>query len=48
MPGATDEKPALPIVDPTSATGEEIDPSVDRERIKVVSGDGNVYIRDGS
>jgi len=37
MPGTTEEKAALPIVDPTSATGEEIDPSVDRDRIRVVS-----------
>jgi DNA-directed RNA polymerase I and III subunit RPAC2 len=36
MPGATEEKAALPIVDPTSATEEEIDPSVDRDRIRVV------------
>lgn len=35
MPGATDDK-TIPILDPTSETGEEIDPSVDRDRIRVV------------
>jgi DNA-directed RNA polymerase I and III subunit RPAC2 len=36
MPGATEENAPVAIVDPTSATGEEIDPSVDRDRIRVV------------
>jgi hypothetical protein len=36
MPGTTEEKAPLPIVDPTSATEEEIDPAVDRDRIRVV------------
>jgi len=38
MPGATEEKAPPPIVDPTSATEEEIDPSIDRDRIRVLSG----------
>lgn len=38
MPGATEEKAPLPIVDPASATGEEIDPAVDRDRVRVLSG----------
>jgi len=38
MPGATQEPTPVPIVDPTSATGEEIDLSVDRDRIRVLSG----------
>jgi len=36
MPGATQEQAPVHIVDPTSATDEEIDPSVDRDRIRVV------------
>jgi DNA-directed RNA polymerase I and III subunit RPAC2 len=36
MPGATEDNAPVAIVDPTSATGEEIDPSVDRDRIRVV------------
>jgi DNA-directed RNA polymerase I and III subunit RPAC2 len=36
MPGATEEKAPVAIVDPTSATNEEIDPTVDRDRIRVV------------
>jgi DNA-directed RNA polymerase I and III subunit RPAC2 len=36
MPGATEQNVPLPIVDPTSATEEEIDPSIDRDRIRVV------------
>ena len=36
MPGATEENATVAIVDPTSATGEEIDASVDRDRIRVV------------
>ncbi|KAF2031355.1 RBP11-like subunits of RNA polymerase [Setomelanomma holmii] len=38
MPGTTEEKAPVPIVDPTSATEEEIDPAVDRDRIRVLSG----------
>ncbi|KAH9872951.1 RNA polymerase subunit AC19 [Plenodomus biglobosus] len=38
MPGATSEPTQAPILDPTSETGEEIDPSVDRDRIRVLSG----------
>ncbi|KAF2128537.1 RBP11-like subunits of RNA polymerase [Dothidotthia symphoricarpi CBS 119687] len=37
MPSATDDK-TIPILDPTSEMGEEIDPSVDRDRIRVLSG----------
>lgn len=33
---ATSDRPELQIVDPTSATEEEIDPGVDRDRIRVV------------
>jgi hypothetical protein len=36
MPGTLEEKAPLPIIDPTSATEEEIDPAVDRDRIRVV------------
>lgn len=36
MPGTNEENALVAIVDPTSATGEEIDPSVDRDRIRVV------------
>jgi DNA-directed RNA polymerase I and III subunit RPAC2 len=36
MPGTTEEKAPVAIVDPTSATEEEIDPSIDRDRIRVV------------
>ncbi|KAL6704610.1 RNA polymerase subunit AC19 [Coniothyrium glycines] len=38
MPGATDEKKPVPVIDPTSATGEEIDPAIDRDRIRVLAG----------
>ncbi|KAI8940624.1 RNA polymerase subunit AC19 [Plenodomus lindquistii] len=38
MPGATSEPAQVPILDPTSATDEEIDPSVDRDRIRVLAG----------
>lgn len=38
MPGATSAPTQAPILDPTSETGEEIDPSVDRDRIRVLSG----------
>ncbi|KAH7087422.1 DNA-directed RNA polymerase [Paraphoma chrysanthemicola] len=38
MPGTTEEKAPVPIVDPSSSTGEEIDPSVDRDRIRVLAG----------
>ncbi|KAL5119091.1 RNA polymerase subunit AC19 [Pleosporales sp. CAS-2024a] len=38
MPGTTDKSTPVPIVDPTSANGEEIDASVDRDRIRVLSG----------
>ncbi|EAT83562.2 hypothetical protein SNOG_09370 [Parastagonospora nodorum SN15] len=38
MPGTTEENANVAIVDPTSATGEEIDASVDRDRIRVLSG----------
>ncbi|KAH8725422.1 DNA-directed RNA polymerase [Phaeosphaeriaceae sp. PMI808] len=38
MPGTTEEKEPTPIIDPTSATEEEIDPAVDRDRIRVLSG----------
>ncbi|OAL02677.1 RBP11-like subunits of RNA polymerase [Phaeosphaeriaceae sp. SRC1lsM3a] len=38
MPGVTEEKAPVPIVDPTSSTGEEIDASIDRDRIRVLSG----------
>lgn len=37
MPGATTEQAQVQILDPTSATDEEIDPSVDRDRIRVVN-----------
>lgn len=36
MPGATKDSAPVQIVDPTSETGEEIDPAVDRDRIRVV------------
>jgi DNA-directed RNA polymerase I and III subunit RPAC2 len=36
MPGTTEEKAPVPIVDPTTATEEEIDPAIDRDRIRVV------------
>ncbi|KAJ4366850.1 RNA polymerase subunit AC19 [Neocucurbitaria cava] len=38
MPGATQEQAQAPILDPTSATDEEIDPAVDRDRIRVLAG----------
>ncbi|KNG52596.1 cell cycle control protein cwf14 [Stemphylium lycopersici] len=38
MPGATQESTPVQILDPTSETNEEIDPSVDRDRIRVLSG----------
>ncbi|KAH7074534.1 DNA-directed RNA polymerase [Paraphoma chrysanthemicola] len=38
MPGTTEEKAPVPIVDPSSSTGEEIDPAVDRDRIRVLAG----------
>ncbi|KAF1851190.1 RBP11-like subunits of RNA polymerase [Cucurbitaria berberidis CBS 394.84] len=38
MPGATPEQAQVQILDPTSATDEEIDPAVDRDRIRVLSG----------
>ncbi|KAH7553037.1 hypothetical protein BM1_08010 [Bipolaris maydis] len=38
MPGATKDSAPVQIVDPTSETGEEIDPAVDRDRIRVLSG----------
>lgn len=38
MPGATQGQAPVQILDPTSATDEEIDPSVDRDRIRVLSG----------
>ena len=36
MPSATEEKVAPKIIDPASEHGEEIDASVDRDRIRVV------------
>ncbi|CBY00812.1 predicted protein [Plenodomus lingam JN3] len=36
MPGTTSESTEVPILDPTSSSNEEIDPSVDRDRIRVV------------
>jgi DNA-directed RNA polymerase I and III subunit RPAC2 len=39
MPGATEDTVSMTIVDPTSATEEEIDPSIDRDRIRVVRSD---------
>jgi len=39
MPGATEETRARePIIDPASEHGEEIDASIDRDRIRVLSG----------
>ncbi|KAH9859939.1 RNA polymerase subunit AC19 [Plenodomus lingam] len=38
MPGTTSESTEVPILDPTSSSNEEIDPSVDRDRIRVLSG----------
>jgi DNA-directed RNA polymerase I and III subunit RPAC2 len=38
MPGTTQEPTQVPILDPTSETNEEIDPAVDRDRIRVLSG----------
>ncbi|KAG9196378.1 hypothetical protein G6011_01499 [Alternaria panax] len=38
MPGATQEPTQIPILDPTSENNEEIDPAVDRDRIRVLSG----------
>jgi len=36
MPSATEEKVAPKIIDPASEHGDEIDASVDRDRIRVV------------
>ena len=36
MPGAIEDRASPPIVDPASATDEEIHPAVDRDRIRVV------------
>jgi len=36
MPGATEEPTQVPILDPTSENNEEIDPAIDRDRIRVV------------
>ena len=41
MPSATEEKVAPKIIDPASEHGDEIDASVDRDRIRVVSWDEN-------
>ncbi|KAI4612270.1 RNA polymerase subunit AC19 [Alternaria novae-zelandiae] len=38
MPGATEEPTQVPILDPTSENNEEIDPAIDRDRIRVLSG----------
>jgi DNA-directed RNA polymerase I and III subunit RPAC2 len=38
MPSATEEKVAPKIIDPASEHGEEIDASVDRDRIRVLAG----------
>ncbi|CAG5175573.1 uncharacterized protein ALTATR162_LOCUS10603 [Alternaria atra] len=38
MPGTTQEPTQVPILDPTSENNEEIDPAVDRDRIRVLSG----------
>ncbi|KAJ4330439.1 RNA polymerase subunit AC19 [Didymella glomerata] len=38
MPSATGEKVAPKIIDPASEHGEEIDASVDRDRIRVLAG----------
>ncbi|KAF3053395.1 RNA polymerase subunit AC19 [Didymella keratinophila] len=38
MPSATGEKIAPKIIDPASEHGEEIDASVDRDRIRVLAG----------
>ncbi|KAF3031579.1 RNA polymerase subunit AC19 [Didymella heteroderae] len=38
MPSATAEKVAPKIIDPASEHGEEIDASVDRDRIRVLAG----------
>ncbi|KAJ4405500.1 RNA polymerase subunit AC19 [Didymella pomorum] len=38
MPSATEEKIAPKIIDPASEHGEEIDASVDRDRIRVLAG----------
>ncbi|KAL1793316.1 hypothetical protein ACET3X_008298 [Alternaria dauci] len=38
MPGTTQEPTQVPIIDPTSEDNEEIDPAVDRDRIRVLSG----------
>jgi len=38
MPGTTQEPTQVPIIDPTSENNEEIDPAVDRDRIRVLSG----------
>ncbi|RYN18525.1 hypothetical protein AA0115_g11233 [Alternaria tenuissima] len=38
MPGTTQEPTQVPIIDPTSENNEEIDPAVDRDRIRVLPG----------
>ncbi|KAJ4319960.1 RNA polymerase subunit AC19 [Neodidymelliopsis sp. IMI 364377] len=38
MPSATEEKVAPKIIDPTSEHGDEIDASIDRDRIRVLAG----------
>jgi len=38
MPGATEEPTQVPILDPSSENNEEIDPAIDRDRIRVLSG----------
>ncbi|KAF1351683.1 RBP11-like subunits of RNA polymerase [Lizonia empirigonia] len=38
MPSATEEKVAPKIIDPASEHGDEIDASVDRDRIRVLAG----------
>ncbi|KAJ4334405.1 RNA polymerase subunit AC19 [Ascochyta clinopodiicola] len=38
MPSATEEKAAPKIIDPTSEHSDEIDASVDRDRIRVLAG----------
>jgi DNA-directed RNA polymerase I and III subunit RPAC2 len=42
MPSATEEKIAPKIIDPASEHGEEIDASVDRDRIRVVRAKQNL------
>lgn len=38
MPSATEEKVAPKIIDPASEHGDEIDASIDRDRIRVLAG----------